>query len=80
MNAETFIHFSRDCSSLLKEMARDAKQRAVSCAGTVDESFRYGELMAFHAVISLLQQQARAFGIPLATLDLSDIDPERDLL
>jgi hypothetical protein len=61
-------------------MARDAKRDSVAAKGTPDERYRLGALMAFHSVISLLQQQARAFGIPLEELDLSDVDPERDLL
>lgn len=39
-----------------------------------------GRLMAYHEVISLMQQQARAFGVPLENLNLNDIDPERGLL
>lgn len=61
-------------------MARDARQEAAEGKDTADESYRLGALMTFHSVISLLQQQARAFEIPLEELDLSDIEPERDLL
>jgi hypothetical protein len=61
-------------------MARDAKREAAESKGTADESYRLGALMAFHSVISLLQQQAHAFEIPLEELDLSDIEPESDLL
>jgi len=78
--SENHKHFSRDCASLLKQMARDAKRRATAAKGTTEESYELGCLMAFHSVISLLQQQAGAFGIPLADLDLQDIEPERDLL
>ena len=78
--SDTHKHFSRDCASLLKQMAREAKRESVTAKGTSDESYRLGSLMAFHSVISLLQQQARAFEIPLAELDLSDIDPQGDLL
>ena len=61
-------------------MARDAKRDADGAAGTGDEGFRSGSLMAFHAVISLLQQQALAFQIPLADLDLADIEPMKELV
>ena len=37
-------------------------------------------LMAFHEVVSLMQQQAASFGLDLADVALDDIDPERDLL
>jgi hypothetical protein len=76
----TYKHYSRDCASILKQMARDAKHEASLAKGTAGEGYQLGSLMAFHTVISLLQQQARAFKIPLAELDLEDIDPERELL
>ena len=77
---ETYKHYSRDCCNILKQMARDAKRDADGAAGTGDEGFRSGSLMAFHAVISLLQQQALAFQIPLADLDLADIEPMKELV
>ena len=36
--------------------------------------------MAFHEVVSLMQQQAVAFGMTLNELELTDLDPELDLL
>jgi hypothetical protein len=45
-----------------------------------DYNYSLGYLMAYHEVISLLQQQAVAFGISLESLGLHDIDPENDLL
>ncbi|WP_214467820.1 hypothetical protein [Microbacterium flavescens] len=42
--------------------------------------FEAGRLFAYVEVISLMQQQAVAFGIDLTELGLDDIDPERDLL
>ena len=77
---EIYKHYSRDSATLLKKMARDAKREAMAAKGTADESFQLGSLMAFHTVISLLQQQARAFQIPLTELDLADIEPEKELL
>lgn len=78
--SNTHEHFSRDCGSLLKQMAMEAMRASTAAKGTPDESYRLGYLMAFHSVISLLQQQARSFEIPLEDLDLSAIDPETDLL
>ncbi|QDU62780.1 hypothetical protein Pan216_36500 [Planctomycetes bacterium Pan216] len=37
-------------------------------------------LMAYHEIVSLMQSQAHAFGIPLEEIALGDIDPERELL
>lgn len=80
MHNESYKHFSRDCANLLKQMAKEAKRRATEAKGTTDESYQLGSLMAYHAVLSLLQQQARSFQIPLGELDLADIEPEKDLL
>lgn len=71
--------YFRDFVHLLKEKAVAARSAYVSSTGE-DRLFNEGRLMAFHDVVSLLQQQARAFDIALADLDLEDIDPERDLL
>ncbi len=36
--------------------------------------------MAYYEVISLMQQQAEAFGIPLTDINLEGLDPEKDVL
>jgi hypothetical protein len=36
--------------------------------------------MAYVEVLSLMQQQAVAFNLPLSDLALDDFDPERDLV
>lgn len=36
--------------------------------------------MAYYEVVSLMQQQAVAFGIEAQSLGLDDISPERDLI
>ena len=42
--------------------------------------YRRGRRMAYVEVVSLMQQQAVAFEIPLTELSLDGIDPERDLM
>jgi hypothetical protein len=71
--------YTQDLCALLKEKARQAKADS-QAAPSKDKEYMLGRLMAFHEVISLMQQQAAAFGIPLAHLGLHDIVPERDLL
>ena len=36
--------------------------------------------MAYVEVLSLMQQQAEGFGVPLSELCLDELDPENDLL
>jgi hypothetical protein len=71
--------YTLDLCALLKEKARQAKADCQAVSNK-DEKYLLGRLMAFHELISLMQQQAEVFGIPLAQLGLHDIDPERDLL
>lgn len=77
-NEKTAQHYLLDLGTLLEEQA--VRARRESNANHPADSFALGRLMAYHEVISLMQQQARAFGVPLENLNLNDIDPERDLL
>ncbi len=75
----TIDHYIRDLSTILKERARQAK--AVSQNAPEDQrAFALGRLMAFHEVISLMQQQAHAFGLSLEEIGLHDIQPEAELV
>ncbi len=44
-----------------------------------DQAFQAGRVIAYNEVISIMQQQAKGLGIPLAEIRLEDIDPDRDL-
>jgi hypothetical protein len=65
-----------DLGTLLKEMALEAKQKANSSGSDFDVGYMAG----FHRVLSLMQQQAHAFGIELSELSLDGIDPDEDLV
>jgi hypothetical protein len=80
MTADTYENYMRDLGGLLRDLALEARRDRDAARGSADESFRSGYLMAFHCVISLLQQQAAAFQIPLEGIRLADLDPEADLL
>ena len=71
--------YLRDLAVLLKERAREARQQRMD-AEAKELGFAVGRLMAFHEVISLMQQQADAFGIDRKEIGLNDIEPERDLV
>jgi len=73
-------NYLRDYCFLIIEKAFDAKKTAESLKGSEKYDYHLGRKMAFYETISLLQQQAVAFGIPLNEIGLSDIDPEKDLL
>jgi hypothetical protein len=72
--------YLRDLGQLVKELALEAKASKISAAGTDRYDYELGRLTALHEVVSLTQQQAKAFGLDLAALALDDITPERDLM
>ncbi|MDB5113066.1 MAG: hypothetical protein JWL78_136 [Chloroflexi bacterium] len=72
--------FLGDLGQLVGDMALEARRRRDSARGGPDEEFEAGRLMGLHEVVSLMQQQADAFGLPRDVLRLEAIDPERDLL
>ncbi len=65
-----------DLSRELLEKARAAKNDAVRSKSGYDK----GRQFAFYEAVSLLVQQAEAFGIDPADVGLQGVDPERDLL
>jgi hypothetical protein len=70
--------YVRDLGVLVAEMARRAKTDRDE-AGPED-GYASGRLIALHEVVSLMQQQAEAFGLAVGDVGLAGIDPERDLL
>lgn len=79
MTPSTESLYLRDLGVLLKEIALRAKKEALT-ASPGDRGFALGRLMAMHEVISLMQQQASAFGLDVKDIGLDGISPERDLV
>jgi hypothetical protein len=69
-----------DLGLLLWEHAIEAKKQRDAQPAGEGRAYHTGELMAYHRVVSLMQQQAEAFGIPLADLRLEGVEPDRDLI
>jgi hypothetical protein len=65
-----------DVSRELVDKAKVAKAEATRSRSDYDKGRHY----ALYEVISLLAQQADAFGIDRKSVGLEDVDPERDLL
>ena len=65
MKNELFENYLRDLGFEIKELALNAKKRRDTSKGTESEAYNNGYLMGFHRVVSLMQQQADAFGISL---------------
>ena len=45
-----------------------------------DMEFEKGRLFAYYEVLSLIQQQAKAFGIDMAKINMENFDADRDIL
>ena len=71
-------NYVRDLGRLLAEQGREAKERR-DAAGEDDKAFERGRLTAYYEVVSLMQQQAGAFGYEDADVGLDGVDPDRDL-
>jgi hypothetical protein len=78
--SRVFQAYLIDTMHLLIEAGRERKLTVDASQGADNYQFELGQLMAFHEIITLLQSQAEAFGLPLQAIGLSDIDPDKDLL
>jgi hypothetical protein len=76
MSQDTYRNFLLDLGTLLRERAGRASGEARAEASP----FARGQAIAYAEVLSLMQQQAAAFGIPLRDVGLDGFDAERDLL
>ena len=72
---QIFAGYLRDLGLMLREYAVEAKQRQVTAPGP----FADGYLSGFHRIVSLMQQQAEAFGLPPDAIGLAGIDPDTEL-
>jgi len=80
MDKSQYENYLLDLIVLLKEKALEAKQAKDALSNHEARDYELGRLMAYHEVISLMQQQAVVFGISLNEIGLEDVDPERMLL
>ena len=80
MDYDQCTGYLRDLGLMIKELAIEARKAKESDGPSPRDGFNLGRLMAFHEVVSLMQQQASAFGVSFEEIGLDDISPERDLL
>jgi hypothetical protein len=72
---EAHKNYLRDLGYLIKEAAEEARSSYLAKAAESD-AYDLGYLMAYHRIVTLMQQQAEAFGIPLADVSLDNIPEE----
>lgn len=73
---DTGMNYLRDLIGLIVEKAREAKQERDSS----NTDYDIGRLMAYHEVVSLIQQQAEVFDLSHDEIGMPQINPEIDLL
>lgn len=74
-------NYLQDLGQLIYELGIEAKEKRDQLdEGTEKYLLQTGRLQAFLEVISLMQDQAQAFDIPLEDIKLSEIDPYRELI
>lgn len=68
-------NFLSDLVILLREKASEVKS---GCATGND--YEKGRLFAYYEVLSLIHQQAQAFGIDLNKIGMTNFNPDQDVL
>ena len=69
-----------DLGRLVREYALAAVETRNTQSEQSAREFYDGYVLGFHRIVSLMQQQALAFGIEHKDLQLDGIDPDRDLV
>ena len=80
MGDSRFANCLRDLTTSLKEDAIAAKADVTSEKHARERDFALGRATAYYEVLSLIKQQAQAFGIALEDIALAGFDPEDELL
>jgi hypothetical protein len=76
---DTYRNYLLDLGRYVRDAGTTAKTEAES-ASDDDRQFEQGRWMAYYEVLSLMQQQAAAFNLPLRDLSLDGFDADRDVL
>ena len=77
---DTVKNYLFDLGGLIKEYALAAIEERGKQSDRGAQEFYDGYIQGFHRVVSLMQQQAQAFGIDLKDLQLEGVEPDRDLV
>ncbi len=77
---ERLKNYLLDLGQLVKECALEAMAEREKHRGQPAQEFYDGYVLGFHRIVSLMQQEALAFGIELKALRLDGIEPDRDLV
>ncbi len=76
MDNEVYKNYLLDLGKLISEMAFEAKKKS----NDEYNDFNAGYLSGFHRVVSLMEQQAEAFGIEKKEIGIEEVDADSDLI
>ena len=79
MDNIVYKQYLQHLGPFLKEYCFNAKSELTEHWEDKDKDYHQGMVLAWHRVISLMQQEAKAFGIPLEDIGLEGIDPDNEL-
>ncbi len=74
--SENYANYLRDLTGLIIEKAKEAKLERDS----TPEGYEIGRLMAYHEIVSLMQQQAEIFDLSFEEIGMPNMNPDIDLL
>ncbi len=77
---EKYYNYLRDLGREISDLAWQAKAKREASLNEQDRNYNDGYLMAFHRIVSLMQQQTIGFSITLEEINLDRIDPDSDLI
>jgi hypothetical protein len=77
---DTVKNYLFDLGGPIKEYALAAVAERAKQSDRAAQEFYDGYVLGFHRVVSLMQQQAQAYGIDLKDLQLEGVEPDRDLV
>ena len=86
MNSQSAVdpkykYYLHDLGFLIREDALDAKKsRDRETKNSTSYMFQEGRLSAYYEIITLMQQQAKGFGIDLEDINLEGVHPDKDLV
>ena len=80
MDPKAYSNYCLELGTLIREAAVEGKRQMESAQERVDRSYEMGRQMAYHEIVSLMRQQAKACGLSMPDIGLDGLDPMRDIL
>lgn len=77
--SDKYKFYLEELGGLIKDHALRVKTDLIN-ASDEEKIFNQGQLYAYYRLVTIMQQQAIAFDIDLTEINISDIDPDNQLI